>query len=148
MKIYTAGPITGLSYAQVMDRYESQAARLREYGYEVLCPMVCKGFLKDEESLDGFGYDHPTATNRAIKGRDKWMVKQSDIVLVDFTQAVVASIGSCMEIAWAEEYNKHVIAVLPQDNVHRHAFILESVDVIFEDIYEAYGYLKGLAKGI
>lgn len=148
MRIYTAGPITGLSYNQVMERYEAQTARLRDYGYEVFCPMVGKGFLKDEASLSGFGYDSPTATNRAIKGRDKWMVKQSDIVLVDFTDAKVASIGSCMEIAWAEEFNKHVIVVMPKENVHRHAFILESADIIFENIYEAYGYLKTLKQGI
>ena len=148
MKIYTAGPITGLSYEEVMIRYREQTSTLKAMGYTVLCPMVGKNHLKDEKSLTSEGYRHPTSTNRAIKGRDRWMVAQSDIILVDFTDSTKASIGSCMEMAWADALDKHVIAVIPEGNVHRHAFILECADVIFTEITEAYVYLENLIVGI
>ena len=148
MKIYTAGPITGLSYDKVMDRYEKQVAILKSYGYDVVCPMTGKGYLKYEKALSSTGYKHPTATNHAIKGRDMWMVRYTDIVLVDFTDSEVASIGSCMEMAWASMLGKHIVIVLPDNNIHKHAFILECADVIFNNITDAYEYLESLIKGI
>lgn len=148
MKIYLVGPITGLSYSQVMDRYRAQFSLLKSYGYQPICPMVGKDYLKNERVLHGLGYTNPTSTGRAIKGRDRWMVKQADILLADFTDSEVASIGSCMELAWADILGKHVIAVIPEVNVHRHAFIIECANIIFTEMEEAYAYLKDLAEGI
>lgn len=148
MKIYLVGPITGLSYDQVMERYKHQFNLLKEYGYQPICPMVGKDYLKNERVLHGLGYTEPASTGRAIKGRDQWMVRQSDILLADFTDSEVASIGSCMELAWADILGKHVIAVIPEVNIHRHAFVTECADIVFTKIEEAYAYLKSMAKGI
>lgn len=148
MKVYTAGPITGLSYDQVMNRYRKQVAALREYGYNVICPMVGHDHLKGESYLKSEGYSIPTTTSRAIKSKDMWMVRQADIVLVDFTDSLKASIGSCFEMAWANMLGKHVLSVIPETNVHRHAFVLECSDIVFTSLNEAYEYLKALADGI
>jgi len=150
MKIYTAGPISGQSYEQVMNRYQEQVKILRGIGYEVICPMTGKSYLRTELEFKAQGYEqHPVSTNHAIKERDRWMVGQSDIVLVDFSSCNgIVSIGSCMELAWADELKKHSIVVMDKDNIHQHCFILECADIVFSTLIEAYSYLKKLQTGI
>ena len=146
-KIYTAGPMAGLTYAEIMSRYDNQVKTLKDLGYEVFCPMTGKLHLKDENyDFMGVGKNTcPVTTNKAIKKRDRWMVGQVDIVLVDFTQSNgKVSIGSCMELAWADELKKHTIVVMKDDNVHQHSFIIECADIIFPTIDEAYMYLNCL----
>lgn len=150
MKIYTAGPISGQSYDQVMKRYQEQVQTLSVMGYEVLCPMTGKTYLRNELKFRASGYEqHPVSTNHAIKERDKWMVKSVDIVLVDFTQCNgFVSIGSCMELAWADDYDKHTLVIMEKENIHQHAFVLECADIVFPTISDAYKYLDDLKKGI
>ena len=150
LRIYTAGPISGLSYEQVMKRYHGQVNRLEGLGYDVICPMTGKTYLRNELEFKAKGYDnHPVSTNHAIKERDRWMVGSVDVVLVDFTECNgVVSIGSCMELAWADELNKHSIVVMEKGNIHQHCFILECADIVFPTMRDAYIYLKDLATSI
>jgi len=150
MRIYTAGPISGQGFDQVMRRYQGQVNRLRELGYDVICPMTGKAYLRNELEFKAHGYDeHPVSTNHAIKERDRWMVGSVDVVLVDFTECNgVVSIGSCMELAWADELKKHTIVVMEKGNIHQHCFILECADIIFPSMADTYRYLTDLAKGI
>jgi len=150
MKIYTAGPISGQSYEQVMNRYKEQVKILSGIGYEVICPMTGKSYLRTELEFKAKGYEkYPLSTNHAIKERDRWMVGSADIVLVDFSSCNgIVSIGSCMELAWADELKKHSIVVMDKDNIHQHCFILECADIVFSTMIEAYSYLKKLKTGI
>ncbi len=112
--------------------------------------MTGKTYLRNEIEFKASGYENfPASTNKAIKKRDKWMVKDSDIILVDFTECNgIVSIGSCMELAWADMMTKHTIAVMQKDNIHQHAFVLECSDIVFETMEDAYKYLEDLAKGV
>ncbi len=150
MKIYTAGPISGQSFNQVMKRYQDQVNRLKKLGFEVICPMTGKSYLRTELEFKAHGYDqYPVSTNHAIKERDRWMVGLVDIVLVDFTECNgVVSIGSCMELAWADELKKHTIVVMEESNIHQHCFILECADIVFPNMKDTYKYLTDLVDGI
>ncbi len=150
MKIYLAGPISGKGYDEVVNNYKSEADTLSLFGYEVLCPMTGKAYLRNELVLREKGYDNvPVATNHAIFERDKWMVSNCDVVLANLSNSGDRiSIGTMMELAWASILGKHTVIILPKDNVHRHAFVLESGDIIFETETEALNYLESLAKGI
>lgn len=148
-RIYTAGPVSGQSYEQVIARFKRQYELLTSYGYEVICPMTGKAYLRNEIEFKAQGYDNPVSTNHAIKERDRWMVGRSHVVLADFTESgPVVSIGTCMELAWADELKKHTIVVMQKDNIHRHCFILECADIVFETIEEAYVYLEDLTSGV
>jgi len=147
LKVYCVHPISGLSYDAVVEYYERTVELLEDIGYIVLQPMTGKMYLQNETEFKTEGYDNPVSTNRAIKGRDKWMVKISDIVYANFVNAKDVSIGSCMEIAWAEMLGKHTVVVMGKKNPHRHAFILECADIIFETEAEALDYLTKLARG-
>lgn len=147
MRIYLARPITGCTYEEVVAYYKDAVARLKFFGYEVLFPMCGKNYLRTETVLKAGGYTQPLSTNRAIVGRDRWMVQQSDIVLANLLGSKQVSIGTVSELAWAFDAKKHVIVVMEKDNIHRHAFVLEFADVIFETTEEAFAYLDKLAQG-
>jgi len=145
MKIYLAHPISGLSYDEVAGYYDALEAYLHSIGHEVLTPMRGKEYLRTERQFRAQGYDNPVSTNHAIRKRDRWMVGESDIVHVDLTGAKEVSMGCVTELTWGEELHKHVILVMEKENVHRHAFILEAADIIFETLDESKAYLAKLA---
>lgn len=144
--IYLALPITGRSYEEVVSDIHSTKDKLEEH-YNVLHPMTGKAYLRNETKFRAEGFDNPVSTNHAIFERDMFMVKSSDIVLMNFTHANPMATGMTMELAWAALLGKHTIVILPKDSVHRHAFILEAADIIFETMDEALEYLDKLARG-
>ena len=142
MKIYLARPISGQSYEVVSKYYHNTAEKLADNGYEVLSPMNGKGHLRTELEFKAEGYkDNPISTNHAIMERDRWMVKTADIVYANLLDAPYASIGTCMELAWAHDSGKHSVVVMDKHNVHRHAFVLEAADIVFETHEAAIEYL-------
>lgn len=148
MIIYLAGPISGESYDQITEKIMDKKRRLMMMGYNVIHPMTGKNYLRNEIKFKAVGYDEfPASTNKAIVGRDRWMVSKCDIILADFFQSKRVSIGTVFEIAWAQEMGKLVIGVIDKDNIHQHAFVLETCDVIFETLKDAYIYLESIESG-
>ena len=135
MKVYLAFPMSNRDFKDVLSYTLSTKARLIAMGYDVLYPLIGKGYLKNEGSLKAEGYDFPVSTAHAITRRDLWMVKQAD---------EVPPVGCIAEMAWAYLLNKHVVLVTKENNLH--AFIREMADVIFNDYEEAMVYLKQLIK--
>jgi nucleoside 2-deoxyribosyltransferase len=109
--------------------------------------MTGKGYLRTELKLKAHGFDNPISTNHAIVKRDQWMIGQSDIVLVDLTGAERVSIGCMFELAWAMEKGKHTIVIMEKDNIHQHAFVIDSADIVFETPKDAMDYLEDLSDG-
>jgi hypothetical protein len=144
MKIYLGRPITGLSFEEVAGYYQRLKDVLSYYGYEVSHAMTGKRYLRSEKEFKAEGYLNPLSTNHAITARDHWMTKQCDIFFLNLLDAKSISIGCMMELAWAFDSNKHVILVMEDNNVHNHAFVLETADVIFKTELEALEYLKKL----
>jgi len=150
MKIYLAGPISGKSYDEVINKFNTWSYLLSDMGYVVLNPMSGKGYLSDvvkleptfkKEDID----DIPTASDHFIFKRDKWMVQQCDIILADLsTSNRYVSIGTMMELAWASMLGKHTITIMRDDDIHNHAFVNEASDVIFRNIVDAIDYLRDL----
>jgi nucleoside 2-deoxyribosyltransferase len=102
-----------------------------------------------EVKLKAHGYDiDPILADKAILGRDHWMVHQSDVVYVNLIGATTVSIGCCMELAFAKAYNKHTIVVMESTNIHNHCFVLQCANIVFENTKEAEEYLKQLITGI
>ncbi len=146
LAIYTAHPITGMSYKDVMSYYTSLRIALEKGGFYVLCPMVRKDNLAGETNLKSSGYSDPVVNDHSIIERDRWMVGKADIVLVDLTGATRVSIGCMMELAWACELRKLTIVVMEDGNVHQHAFVKQAADHIFTELSAALDYLERLAE--
>lgn len=146
MKIYLAGPISGLGYEEVSNYFESTYDKLTQWNYNVFSPMRGKSQLRTEIEFKAHGYENvPVATNHAIFDRDRWMVKSADVVYANLTNSGDRiSIGTMMELAWAFDSGKHVIVAMQDDNIHQHAFVLEAAHIIFNSHEDAMDYLKSL----
>lgn len=142
MKIYLAGSISGQSGEAVISYFQETSSRLDAMGFEVIHPMIGKGYFRNEIKFKAEGYTHkPMSTNHAIIERDRWMVTMCDILYCNLSMAKIVSIGSMMELAWAHQLGKHSIVCMQPDNIHRHAFVLEAADVIFETHQDVIEYL-------
>lgn len=149
LTIYLAGSITGKGYDEVVSAYVEKTAYFEALGYDVFCPMTGKAYLRNEIEFKPENYKFPVSTNHAIFERDMWMVMNCDIILADLsTSGERVSIGTMMELAWASMLHKHSIIILPENNVHRHAFVLESGDIIFETLEDAKKYLEDFIVGV
>jgi len=146
MKIYISRPISGCSYDDVVSWYEDTAKELRASGYDILMPMTGKKSLRTEIKFKSHGYGNPTSTNHAIFERDKWMTENCDIFITYLTSADIVSIGSMMELAWASLLGKHTIVIIGEENIHKHAFVLEAADIVLPDYESAMDYLKTFIK--
>lgn len=146
MKIYIAGSISGKTREEVTKYFSETKALFENWGFTVFNPMTGKGHLRTEKIYQAKDYRHPISTNRAIIGRDRWMVGQVDIVYMNLASAEFASIGSMFELAWAYDMHKHIVAVIPQDNIHQHAFVLQAADIVFQNTEEALDYIEILGK--
>jgi nucleoside 2-deoxyribosyltransferase len=148
MKLYLAHPISGLSGPQVFEYYDTAALRFKQY-FQILSPMTGKDYLRTNiQALQTDGLLQACSTDHAIFQRDSWMVSQCDVVLCDFTGAERISIGCCMELAMAAMLGKHTVVVLPPGNIHKHAFILDAADIVYEDYESAAAYIETLGQNM
>lgn len=128
--IYLAGAITGESFGDATDWREYVRTKLSP-GLVGLSPLRAKAYL-GSETVIGDCYDSqngvatPLSTSRGIMTRDFFDCQNCDIVLANLLGTEKVSIGTVMEIAWAYAFNKPLILVLEDNNIHEHAMIREA----------------------
>ena len=66
-------------------------------------------------------------TQKGIVTRDRWDVTTSDVIIANFFEATNVSIGTVMEIAWADLERIPVIAIMEEGNLHEHAMLNECI---------------------
>ena len=147
LTVYCARPMSGLSFNVVNDYYHNIQTELTRIGYNVLHPMCGKAALKQEgETLQPNGYVLPVSTNHAIFQRDRWMVRQADVIFANLIGATAVSIGTMMELAWGFEMGKHNVVALEKGNPHNHCFVAEAAHLTYPTYEEAIEYLKLLVQ--
>ncbi len=123
--VYLAGGITGLSEAEVMGWRRTAQAELAAAGITTLCPIDAASAGDD--------------VTEAVILRDKLDVQRCDIVLMNLLDAPRVSIGTMIELGWANAYGKPVVLVMDNPcwvevlpgssvsirdgNVHEHGFV-------------------------
>ena len=137
-KVYLAGPIAGTSYQTATGWREYARHELEPHGIEVLSPMRAKDYLKNESSIQA-DYEHlnPMSTARGLTTRDRNDVRTCDLLFAYLLDAQKVSIGTVIEIAWADAYRIPTILVMNDDNIHNHPMIRESVGYIIPYLPEA-----------
>lgn len=137
-RVYTAGPIAGLSYTEARHGWREQIAGMLDGSISVYSPMRFKDVLKDELSFHPHGYEWPIATNKGIVTRDRMDVSKADLMIVNLTGAKTVSIGTMVEFGWADANRVPIITIMEQSgNIHDHAFIRELSGYIVETLEEA-----------
>lgn len=149
--VYLSGPITGLDYAGCTDWRTYAAAVLKSEGIEGLSPMRGKAFLagcgaitdRMQETLSNF-----MTQDAAIVTRDRWDTTRCDFMLVNLTGAKAVSIGTMIELGWADAARVPVILVMePNGNIHEHAFVRQLSGYRVEDLDEGLNLiLAAMAK--
>lgn len=148
LTIYCVHPISGLTPDEVFAYYNGIRDKLSKF-YDVLIPMTGKSSLRCAKEFRAQGHDEsPIAGNHAIFERDRWMVQKSDVIYANLMGATTrVSIGSMFELAWASILGKYVVLAMDKESIHRHAFVLEAADVVFNSAEEAEAYLEVFASG-
>lgn len=124
--LYLAGPITGLSYGEATDWRQYVANLLPEFIIPV-SPMRGKQYLKNEMSISKSYEDIPLSCQKGITCRDRHGIMSCDMLFVNLLGAKNVSIGTVMEIAWADLLRKPIVLVIDSDNIHDHPMIKEVV---------------------
>ncbi len=110
--VYLCGPMVGLTYD------ESNAWRMKadnflgDHWIETLSPLR---HLKPED-FDGVftaeQYQTVMCSDRSITARDRLDVQRCDLMLANFEGVNRASMGSAIELGWADAYRKPVVGVI------------------------------------
>ena len=122
-RVYLSGPISGLTYKAGQD--------WREYAARILAPRIaCYSPLRAHRHLDGEGElrgaypTHPLTTSMALTARARHDCQACDLLLVNLAGATEVSIGTCIELGWADAFRKPIVLVMePHGNVHDHPLV-------------------------
>lgn len=143
--VYLAGPITGLEYDNAEDWRGLVALELQEAGIDAFSPLRAKEFLRSLGPLeDQYHNLHPLSSSRGIMTRDRFDCTTRDLVFVNLLGSRRVSIGTVMEIAWADLLRKPIVCVMEEDNVHRHGMVTEAVGFEVRTLAEAVAITKAI----
>jgi hypothetical protein len=138
--VYLAGPITGLTFEGATSWREYAVSKFPDWLLP-LSPLRGKSYLKgmvDERNTIADHYQNKIlSTPRGITTRDRNDVMRSDAVLVNFMGAPRVSIGTVVEVGWADAFRKPLIVVMDRENMHWHSIIRECAGYITADLDEA-----------
>lgn len=142
--VYLAGPITGLTYDDGQDwRVEAQEWLAAE-GIDGYSPLRAKTHLRALGVLDNAGTPssayiglNALSEPQGITTRDRFDCTGRDMVLVNFVGAERISIGTCIELGWADATRTPIVIAMEDDNVHRHAMVNQAAGFIVPTLEDA-----------
>jgi len=150
MRVYLAGPITGLSYDDAALGWRKHVHdELKAVGIESYSPMRGKGYLKKHGLAPIPGSfsmtDNAIVRTQGILGRDHNDVQSCDLMFVNLLDAQRVSIGTMVEFGWATAYKKPIITIMQQKGcVHDHAFVHGLSTYRVDTVEEGLGLAKHL----
>lgn len=141
--VYLSGPIAGQTFESATDWREFIQAELDSYGITSFSPMRREEYLSPDqlEKLPAISdrYGNIPITPKGITTRDRFDTERCDLMIAYLPDAEKASIGTSIEIGWADAFRTPIIAIMPsrEGNVHNHPMITEIVGYIVETLEEA-----------
>ena len=143
-KVYLAGPITGLTYAGCTDWREHARNRLNEVGINGVSPMRAKHYLEELSSISGTGEEysqHVLSSQKSVLTRDRYDTRTANVVLMNLLDSKRVSIGTMIEMGWADAYRVPIVLVIEdggvEENYHHHMMVREAAGFILHDLEEA-----------
>ncbi len=154
--IYLAGPISGENidnahthFLQRVHDLRAQCVIAGSFFSTILNPMSgVEKILGTGGEAKPSGYTDAVSCDQAILRRDRWMVSQADIVLVDLSYCARPSLGTMAEMAWAYD-QKHTLVVvggLEPGGYMDHAFVKQCGDIFFDTYEEAEAFVAQTTK--
>lgn len=137
-RVYLSGPITGLTGPQASDWRAVVGKKLTEHGIRVLNPLRGGSYLSSQVPDIGKSQE-ALLSDKALMRRDKADVYACDVFFANLIDTKQVSVGTLMEMAWAEDHNKIVVVAMNND-MHDHPFVRESA-IIFKTLQRAIDYI-------
>lgn len=140
--VYLAGPISHQSYGASIGWREFAIEELAKSNIKGLSPLRAKSYLAHLDNINptGEGYSHLSvlSTDKGVITRDRFDTTRCDIVLVNLLGAQTISLGTVMEIAWADLLRIPVVCAMEKSgNPHEHKMLKEAIGFRVETLEEA-----------
>jgi hypothetical protein len=134
--LFLAGPLTGISYGDALDWRKYVESKLPA---DVIAFSAIRGkrHVANERVLKDSYPEHLLSTPQGTITRDRYDASRCDALFVNFLNADRVSIGTIMEMAWADAWRIPIILVMEKGNVHDHAFVRQVSAFIAGDLDEA-----------
>lgn len=140
--IYLSGPITGFTYEEAKSWRDEIAKALPQI--DCFSPLRGKDYLIEKGVIKaGTTFKEVLSTDQGITGRDMLDTKRSDLLFVNVLGTTQVSIGTIMEIAWAQAMHKPiVIAIEKEGNPHDYPMIREACNWRVDNLPDAINIMK------
>ncbi len=158
--VYLAGPISICSYDEATAWRDKVTQELAKEDIKALSPLRGKVYLRDmteiadsysERDVEGVdGYDGPKcmSTARGITTRDRMDCMRCSVLFVNLLGTKRISIGTMMEIAWADAARIPIVMILEkEDNPHDHAMVNECIGYRTDSLDEGIAIVKHIFAG-
>ena len=128
--VYLSGPISGLTQRGAADWRTDFIRRLTDICVKGVSPMRgCDGLDPAARiSAHGrdFAHESPLLTGKGITDRDRFDATRCDVMLVNLLDAERVSIGTMIEIGWADAKRIPILLVAPETaHPHDHLMVNE-----------------------
>ncbi len=143
-RVYLAGPITGFSFENASDWRNRVSVTLGSFGIDVFSPLRAESRLKGENVMLNHYPDTILSNSKSITNRDRFDVMQCDVLFVNMLGANNVSIGTIIELGWADAFRKPIVLVMQEGNVHDHAMVNEISSFVVRTIEEGIDVVKSL----
>lgn len=135
--LFLSGPITDVSYGESADWRKYVASKMPR-SIKCISPLRGKEYLKNEKNIKASYEDIPLSSGKGITFRDRFDVKRADAILINLLGAKKVSIGSMIEIGWADTGIKPIILVMEkEENVHDHPMLKNAAGFIVDNLDDA-----------
>lgn len=138
--VYLAGGMSNLGFEEA-DRWRQEAVRtLEPFGLQCLSPMRFKPYLKTEGKIDRNTHLRGSgawSTDAGLTDRDRRDCTTSACVLMNLMGAERASIGSMIEVGWADAHRVPLIVAMEAGGKHDHPMVRRIASAVLPTIEEA-----------
>ena len=134
--LFLAGPLTGVSYSDALDWRKYVESKLPADGIAFSALRGKRHVTKECVLKDAYP-EHLLSTPQGTITRDRYDVSRCDALFVNFLNSDEVSIGTIMEMAWADAWRIPIILAMEARNIHDHAFVRQVAGFITADLDEA-----------
>lgn len=144
--VYLAGPISGLTFGECTDWRKHAVESLEIVGIKAWSPMRHKDYLANMGALPAVlpaNMKKVMSRPKGIISRDRFDCTRVDAILMNLVGAKTVSIGTMMELAWADLSRIPVVCAIEESgNVHEHSMVDEAINFRVPTLEEAIQVVK------
>jgi len=84
------------------------------------------------------------SSSKSLTSRSKWDTLRSDLIFVNLLNATKVSIGTVMEIVWADMKDIPIILCIDNGGLHDHAMLKETSSFVVNSLDDGIDVIKML----